>query len=74
LIPMAAVNEKGRTIIKRKLQAAVDFACGRRCGQEGNLHHSNLCSLGTDKKGDNKNFNLEMADCIQGGQGARGLV
>jgi len=32
LMPMAAVDEKGKMIIKRKLQVAVDFACGRRCG------------------------------------------
>jgi len=71
---MAAVDEKGRMIIKRKLRVAVNFVCGRRCGQEGNSHRSNLRNLGTDEKGDNKNFNLEMADCIQGGQGARSLV
>ena len=32
LMPMAAVDKKGKTIIKRKLRVAVDFACGRRCG------------------------------------------
>jgi len=65
-------RQEGKMIIKRKLQVAVNFTCGRRCGREGNLYHSNLCSLSTNEKGGNKNFNQEMADCFQGGQGACG--